>query len=278
MKGFLTLISKHVHESRWMLVLSAASLFALGWLFVFVTSRSELEILKMLASDDDSGRAQWMRNMGMADSPSSLSIMMAFWNHPLIILTLSIWAINRGSSAVAAEVERGTMDLVLSRPISRSAYLATQVLYAVVGLALLASALVVGAAVGVHYNALREPPSAWSLIKPALNLTALGLSIYGYTLLASAGDQVRWRPSSIGSVLTLGGYIAYVVSMIPVLQSQSWRPYLEKISIFKAYNPVELVTTGDSLARNVSILAGIGAGCIVLAFVVFSRRDLPTNA
>ncbi len=278
MRGFLALVAKQVHESRWMLGMSAAALFGLGWLFVFVTSLNELEILKMLASEEGDSRMRWMRSLGVAESPSSVSIMMAFWNHPFILLLLSMWAIGRGSAAVAAEVERGTMDLVLSRPVSRTAYLATHVGVALFGLVMLGGALMLGAAVGVHYNVLQQPPGIVSLFQPAVNLMALGLPIYGYTLLASACDHVRWRPNSIGSALTLGGFIAYVVSMIPVLENKSWRPYLEKVSIFKAYNPVELVTTGESLSRNVGILSGVGLGCIVVAFVIFARRDLPTNS
>ncbi len=75
-----------------------------------------------------------MRMIGVAERPTSVSIMMTFWNHPLIVLLISIWAIGRGSAAVAAEIERGTMDLILSRPVSRSTYLASQVLVAMVGL------------------------------------------------------------------------------------------------------------------------------------------------
>ena len=60
--------------------------------------------------------------------------MMAFWNHPFFLILISIWAIVRGSAAVAAEVERGTMDLLLSRPVARSSYLASQVCMALAGL------------------------------------------------------------------------------------------------------------------------------------------------
>ena len=52
---------------------------------------------------------------------------------------------------------------------------------------------------------------------------------------------------------------------------------LERVSIFKAYNPIELVDTGETLVFNVSILTGLGAAFIVAAFVAFSVRDLPTN-
>jgi ABC-2 type transport system permease protein len=208
---------------------------------------------------------------------TSVSIMMTFWNHPLIMLLISVWAIGRGSGAVAAEIERGTMDLILSRPLSRSAYLASQVLYATVGLAILATALFVGASIALHYNFLREPPSSSTLVRPAINLLVLGLPIYGYTLFASSLDHVRWRPTSIGSVLTLGGIIAYVVSMIPVFEDSSWKPWLERVSIFKAYNPIELVDAGETFTFNVSVLTGLGAALIVAAFVAFSVRDLPTN-
>ncbi len=110
-----------------------------------------------------------------------------------------------------------------------------------------------------------------------MNLAALGLPIYGYTLLASSIDSVRWRPTSIGSGLTLAGVIAFVVSLVPQLQNMSWKPWLERVSIFKAYNPVELVTKGESLGFNLAILGGIGISCIILAFVAFAVRDLPAN-
>jgi len=277
MTPFLALLRKQVHESRWTLGLSAAALFGLGWLFVWVTSLNEARFLEELESDPDSPRIQMIRSLGIAEQPSSLTLMIVSWNHPFILLLVSMWAIGRGSAAVAAEVERGTLDLILSRPVARWAYLASQVIVAISGLAILAAGLLLGAAVAVHYNSLRQPPDPWKMVRPAINLACLGLPIYGYTLLVSAHDHVRWRPTSIGSFLTLAGFIAFVVSLIPVIQKMSWKPWLDRISIFKAYNPVELVTKGESFEFNVAILAGIGASCIVLAFLAFAFRDLPAN-
>jgi ABC-2 type transport system permease protein len=276
MRPFWALIRKQIVESRWTLLLSAAALFGLGWLFVYVTARTEAEIIRNLESGTGGGgRLEFMRAMGV--QTTSASIMMTFWNHPLIMLLLSIWTIGRGSAAVAAEIERGTMDLILSRPVARWTYLASQILFAMVGLAILAAALFVGTSVALHFNFLSEPPTPSILIRPALNLAALGLPIYGYTLLASALDHARWRPTSIGSVLTLGGMIAYVISMIPVFQDSTWKPWLERVSIFKLYNPIELVADGNTFAFNLPVLAAIGTGFILLAFVAFAVRDLPTN-
>ena len=40
--------------------------------------------------------------------------------HPLIMIILSIWAIGRASAAIAGEIDRGTMELLLAQPIRRS--------------------------------------------------------------------------------------------------------------------------------------------------------------
>jgi ABC-2 type transport system permease protein len=276
MRAFLALLGKHLHESRWTLLGSTAAVFALGWLSVYMTSRNETAILKMLSSGEEGGgRMQWMRSMGVESS--SVSIMMAFWNHPFFLLLIAIWGIGRGSGAVAAEVERGTLDMVLSRPISRFEYLASQVSAAVLGLGVLATALTLGAWIAVRYNVLQQPPSVWSLLKPSINLAALGLPIYGYSLLASSSDSVRWRPTWIGSVLTLAGFIAFVMVNLPVFKDEWWKPWLERVSIFKRYNPVELVAKAETFEANVAVLLGVGSACIAVAFVVFSRRDLPAN-
>ena len=124
---------------------------------------------------------------------------------------------------------------------------------------------------------LRIPPGAWLLFTPAFNLAALGLPIFGYTLLASSADHVRWRPTWIGASLTLGGLIARIIALQPVFSDRPWKPWLEGISIFKAYNPIEVVTAGETFGGNVAFLAGIAAPCIVLAFVIFAFRDLPAN-
>ena len=277
MRPFMALIGKQVHESGWSLGLLAAALFGWGWLWVFVTSMNEAEILRLLASDEGGGRMEMLRNLGVGDVPSSASIMMTFWSHPIVFLLISIWTIGRGSASVAAEVERGTMDLILSRPVPRWVYLTSQVFVATLGLAILPLALLAGALIAVHHNVLREPPTLWTLLPPAVNLAALGLPIYGYTLLASSVDSVRWRPTSIGSGLTLAGVIAFIVSLVPQLQNMSWKPWLERVSIFKAYNPVELVTKGETLGFNLAILGGIGLSCVTFAFFAFAVRDLPAN-
>ena len=147
-----------------------------------------------------------------------------------------------------------------------------------VGLLILGLGLLAGASIAVRYNVLREPPTSVDVAQTRTQPVCPRSADLRLHLARVALDHVRWRPTSIGSVLTLGGFIAYVVSMIPVLQEMSWRPWLERISIFKAYNPVELVTTGETFQFNLMVLSGIGfRRASRWHFVAFAVRDLPTN-
>ncbi len=277
MRAIVALVRKVVHESRGTLLLTAAALFGLGWLSVYITSRNEDRVLKAIASGELGDRLEWLRRLGVGKTPTSVELMMAFWNHPFFVALVAIWGIARGSAAVSAEIERGTMDLLLSRPISRTAYLASQVVVSVLGLAVLGASLAVGAIIGVHYHTLRVTPGTWELIRVSANLAALGLPIYGYTLLISSVDHVRWRPTWIGSTLTLAAFIAHVITAFPVFAESWWKPWVDRVSIFTAYDPVELVTKAESFGPHVGILAGTGGACVVLAFLLFARRDLPAN-
>ncbi|WP_165070267.1 ABC transporter permease subunit [Paludisphaera rhizosphaerae] len=276
MKPFWTLVRKNLHDARWSLFLSSTALFALGWLLVHVASLQESRIRQAMT---DGKGFNWVRQLGLEADPPSIQIMMAFWNHPFIILMIVMFAIGRGANAVSAEIERGTLDMVMSRPVSRSSYLASQVLTTIVGLLAIAGSLAVGAYAATFYNFLKTPPSAWLLAKPAFNLAALAFPMYGYTLLFSSADIVRWRPMTAGSVLTLAGFIARVIAVIPVFKDSPWRPWAEHASLFTLYNPVDAVTAeAANYNHDVAILLALGSACIALAFLVFATRDLPANA
>ena len=143
------------------------------------------------------------------------------------------------------------------------------------GLVILASALVVGNRVGGLYNRVADPPSASALIKPAMNLALVGVAVYGYTLLIAARDVVRWRPNLFAAAVTIAGFAAGVASSLPTLSDWEW---VGRFSVFKAFDPVEVAVTGKTFARHAAGLGAVGAIGVAAAFVVFQRRDLPSNS
>ena len=276
MRVFATLLRKHWVENRWLLGLSAAFLFGLAWLTSWVGMRFE-----RVVAEGDLGRAfrqfRFIRALGgpaMDESNyATIAVQVCWWNHPVFLLTVLAWAITRGASAVAGEIERGTVDVTLSRPVSRTNYLASQIGIALLGLLLLAGALVVGDLLAARFYHLKEPPSLAAMLRPATMLVTLGLAVFGYTLPFSAVDVVRWRASVAGAAITLGGLIAMTVA--PQFEGYDW---LERLSVFRAYAPVTVAVKGEPLAYNATVLGLIFlAGCLV-SLALFARRDIPSNS
>ncbi|WP_165224759.1 ABC transporter permease subunit [Aquisphaera insulae] len=275
MTAFGTMLRRQLGESRWFLGLAASALFGLGWLSAFIACRVERRF-REVTGEDAERFTQFTRGMGgKAMDFSSLAFQVMFWSHPFVFLIVCTWAISRGSAAVAGEIERGTLDVTLSRPVSRWEYLATQVLVAVLGFLVLAAALVIGNRIGGLYNKVSDPPSAMALIMPAANLAMVGLAVYGYSLLLGSWDVVRWRPNLFAATLTIAGFVAGVASTFPTLSDWEW---IGRFSVFKAFDPVEVAVTGETFAPHATGLGIVAATGVILAFAVFHRRDLPSNS
>lgn len=274
---FFALVRKQLGETKWPLVVLAASLFAMSWLTVFVACRMERRFKKETDVAAVMRNRAFLRGMGGGSMDySSGSIELAFWNHPFLIIAIVIWPIGRASAAIAGEIERGTIDLVLSRPISRTTYLGSQIAVMLIGLLILALALVAGNLASTIYNPVEKPPGAFQLIDPLANLIALCLCCYGFTVFVSAIDIVRWRANLFGAFVTLASYVIHVVANIPSLENVK---FLDHFSIFKAYDPVgAFAEGGPKLAFNVEILLAIAAVGIVASFVAFRYRDVPSNS
>src|SRR3954470_19015526 len=141
MSALFGLIRKNLLDSRWMLGVLVLALFWLSWLFVHVAHRIEARIRETAGG----GPMRMLRGLGgSAMDFSTTAIEMAFWNHPFIVLMFAIWAIARGSGAVAGEVEKGSMDLILSRPVARPTFFGSQVAAALFGLVAMVAAMIAG--------------------------------------------------------------------------------------------------------------------------------------
>ncbi|WP_435017565.1 ABC transporter permease subunit [Tundrisphaera sp. TA3] len=268
----IALFRKNLRDARWMLAILVVALFGLSWLFVHVAHKMEQAILK----GSGARSMRMLRGLGgEAMDFSTTAIEMTFWKDPSILLMFAIWAIARGSGAVAGEMEKGSMDLILSRPVARTTFFGSQVATATFGLILMVAAMIAGNWVGTRYNTVDAAPSLSTLLRPGLNLVAFGFAIYGYTAMLSAGDIVRWRPNLIASVATLAMFIFQVISNIPQLEGWKW---LEHITIFEAVNPVEAAVKGQTLAFNAGILGGVGLIGLIVGLAIFNWRDLPAGS
>ena len=302
----LTITRKLLVESRWSLSISLLAFFGLTLLWNWGLSSYQFPELETSSnaqdSDSDSGglddededeerrlerrqrrRAQFYIFFGVpadqifgvewAQTPT-LAMQVAMANHPLVFLAILGWGISRASAAVAGEIERGTLDLTLSRPVRRSTYRAAQILTSVLIFLLLGAAITLGHLIAPSFFQLNTPPGLVSYVPMIGSLTALGLAVFGYTLPFSSGDLSRIRSGLIGLGVTLGG----IAGLLFARQYENY-DWVAKLSVFEYYAPVGLTLdpSGEWLT-DLATLGGIFVVGSVVSFLIFLRRDLPSNS
>lgn len=225
------------------------------------------------------GFYQFMGGPDMDMSSGAIETMMLYFLTVGIPIMIPLfWGISRGSSAVAAEIERGTMDMILSRPVSRTAYLMAHVITTLIGFALMIVVLIAGNKIGEQFHSVDLSPSFKALARPAINVVAMGLATFGLTLAMSAWDLVRWRPNMIASILTIAQLVGYAIANQPGTEDDSWYKVPGKLSIFSTFYPIEGFVKGEKLGFNVMVLSAVFVVGVIAAILRFNSRDLPANS
>jgi ABC-2 type transport system permease protein len=184
---------------------------------------------------------------------------------PVLLL---VFAIGVGARSLAGEEEAGTLDLLLSTPVSRRrVYLDT--FRAMLGMTLLLAVLI-----WLAVEILARP---FGLTVPVVNLTA---SVLNLLLLAvsfgALAQGVGATTGSRGMAIGVASGVALVTFLVNTL-AVSVRA-LEPVSLlspFRYYSSHQPIQTGFHLLDAI-VLAAIPIACVIVGLVTFERRDLAT--
>lgn len=192
------------------------------------------------------------------------------FTHPLFYVLISTTVVGFVARSLAGEMERGTIQLALSRPLSRPRVYAARVAGAI---AMTFAITVVGPIGMLAGIALARPEGAIAYrhlvttsIATALLIWAIaGLALFGSAAASTTGRAVAWATAW----LVVFYFVDYFAALWSILEP------LEPLSIFNYYDPAQALVNGDLPAQNVAILALLGGAGAMGGLLVFARRDLP---
>lgn len=272
---------KAVRDAWLHLVLSGVILFGFAWLFVWFVSQLPLGAFGMML--------RWMPDVfkpmlgvPVAALATPLGQLSVLFVHAITLLVFIGWAVGRGSDPITGELSRGTMDLILSLPVRRSAVLVPSAVVAAAGSVILGAAVMGGVGLGLRTCSMAAAPQLKQLLPGAVNLCAMTFCLTAITTLFSALGRDRWRTIALSA-----GF--FVVSLIVKLAARIWPPdwpagwhvpwWLYKLTFLSVFQPQELILIADapeiSALRYDLTLVGLGLAAYLLAAVILWRRDIP---
>lgn len=197
-------------------------------------------------------------------------VMALGYYHVAIVAVLAAISITMATEP-AAEIEVGFADLILSRAVARSAVIARSAVLLIAGPAVMVGAMAGGTFVGLWLAAPADAvlPEPRLIARIAFNLWALLVCCGGVGL---AIASVARRRSVAGSIA--GAWLA--AAMLTDYLSRVWTPLRApaRFSPFRYYNPLDMVMGRPVPDSDVWILLSAGAAGIIVAFVLFARRDV----
>ena len=276
------LLAKTVREGRWLLVGSALVLFIFHWIRVWITSQFEMrEVRFLLDHAPDFVTNFFVVPVHVIASPAGRVAIS--YDDPVVVLTISIWAIARGSDVVSGEIGRGTMELLLAQPVRRINVLLTHASFTLVGAVVLAAASWLGTYTGLATIQLETPVPANIFLAPASNLFALGFFLAGVTTMLSSLDRYRSRTIGIAVGFFVVQTVLKLISIsVPAYKWTAWCTFLTafepQVLAYRFWPRMLAQASVESwlmLLKYDGLLVGLGLAGYVAATAIFCHRDLP---
>jgi ABC-2 type transport system permease protein len=315
----LALIRKLLRDSRWALLAVALLLFGFQMIWTKATQRVTTQMAPMFQAmamklnkrleDVEkmffSGPGRVMQSVIGGDQlkfQNAQDVLSIGYVHPLMQILFCLWAIGRASGAIAGEIERGTMELLLAQPLPRSRVIVAHLCVDLLLIPVLCLSLWAGLGLGswligpleVDPEVIKEFPLAMKFIDPEiltlhiskfgpplLNVAAFLFAVSGLTMAISAGSRSRWRVIGFTALIIIVQFIANIIGQI-------WDTiaFLRPFTVFYYYQPQQIALRGawsvslEPLGLSLRmpmllVLFGVGTIGYLIAWRVFTRRDLP---
>lgn len=168
---------------------------------------------------------------------------------------------------VAADLDRGFLELVITSPLPRRAYLVVSIagqliVTTIVSAATILGVVLVGLMVGAGFDSGR-----FLLAIPLL--AAFAWAVAGVTTLLAVVTLARGRAGGVMAGALIAMYLAKVVAGIE--PKVDW---LNGLTLFNYVDARRLIADGTIAWGDVGVLVGIAVASWVAAVVLFGRRDL----
>ena len=258
----------YLQTLRWNRVhLAAVVLASVGWgLLIPIIYVNFADAFKQLANSGAFPKE--LMNFGSGSLftlPGALTLGL---QHPLAIAFVGVFAVGSTVGAIAGEREKGTLEVLLARPISRRTLYVTLAAASASLVAIIMLALLGGQMLGVAIQGVTTELDLAQMPLVFLNGLLLWCAFAAFGLAASVSFD-RYAPA-------IGLTMAYLlVNYFLEILGSLWRDvdWSQQYSLFHHFNPGNILT-GKADPVDFAILLTAIVIPVAYALVVFPRRDL----
>lgn len=182
-------------------------------------------------------------------------------------MLLGVLAISAGASLIGREEREGTLELLLSRPVSRGKLMAAEALTGTLIIMFVGVVGTVAASIAARLVNLPVPFDNILLAGLAASLLALSFGAVAFTI-TMLGRSARSASIGVAALVALAGYL-----ISSLATTVDWLLWPAKFFPFDYYHPAEILN-GTYNWLNIVIIIGLIGICGFISWRAFRRRDL----
>ena len=191
------------------------------------------------------------------------------WIHPIVLALVWAYAIVVCTRIPAGELDRGTLDVLLALPVTRTSVYALESAVFVFSSLLIVGVGFIGNVVGNWISGLERVGSLGQLSLVALNLYALSLAAGGMSAFLSSVCDRRGRAMGAAFAILMASLFLSSMSTFNALVKT-----VSVVSLLNYYRPYGILQGQASPLGDMIVLLGLGLGLWVCGLTVFIRRDI----
>ncbi len=211
-------------------------------------------------------------NFGGGDLFTLTGMVAMGFAHPFTLLLMGIMAVVFPALAIAGEREKGTLEVTLSRPISRHGLYATLFVAGLLFIMSLAAVLVATISLSIAAVGFADAVSLARFAQLWVADVLLFVAIMSLAFAASVESDRAGPAIGIPAVFVLLNYLAFAIGSI--WPDASWLQDYSMFDLLKAKN----VLDGGLAPGDVAVMVLFASVFIGIGWYRFPRRDLPAPA
>jgi ABC-2 type transport system permease protein len=216
----------------------------------------------------------FVRNMfgGAYLTPENTGALIAIgYQHPLVLILYMVYAVGTPTSLLVGEVQRGTMELMLSRVVTRTQVFVCAALPTIVGMFLLAIMMFLGTVAGTSIYTFDRPVALGGFFKLAINGALLASTVGSIAMFVASLSRERGKAVGITVGYLVFDYFLNLIS--------NWWPkmhFLRPWSLFHYVNGNRIFVRNEWPLGDMAVLVSIAVVAVGAGWLIWRRRDLPT--
>jgi ABC-type transport system involved in multi-copper enzyme maturation permease subunit len=204
----------------------------------------------------------------MLQAGNTSALLTIGYQHPFVMFLCMLFAVGVPAGLLTGEVQKGTMELILSRPVTKTQVYLCACILTLAGMFALVLTMFFGTFVAVHIYRFDPPVQLDLFFRIAINGGLLASTFGAFTLLCAATFGRLYTVVGISvAFLSLNYFVSLVSEWWPSVR------FLRRATIFYFIYYSDLMRTWP--LRNMAILSAIILTTGVIGALIWRRRDLP---